>query len=221
MDTVSWQKIFTKKNIIWFLVFGLPLVAAILGYFIKNPFFPDKEQIEVLLSRYGMMSPVVFTIIATIPVVFTPLNHMVFALAAGALFGFWEGFLLIWISKTVGSIINFYISRFFGKAIVLKLASKVDFNKYDHIIQSDKALIILFLIYLVPFLSNDNLTYLVGLSNINAKKFLTALSLANVGPSFTFVYLGSGGKILSPIFISFVLLMLFAAYYVFRTWKKK
>lgn len=212
MEKLTFQKIFNKKNIIWFLIFGVPVVAALIGFFVPNPFFPNRDQLQERLNEFGVLAPFVFTIIATIPVVITPLNHMVFALTAGALFGFWEGFFIIWISKSVGSIINFYISRFLGQGIVEKFASKLDLKKYDDILQSDKALIILFLIFLVPFLSNDNLTYLVGLSHINAKKFLTAISLAHIGPSFTFVYLGSGGSLLSPVFIVFVCIMIFAGY---------
>ena len=91
----------------------------------------------------------------------------------------------------------------------------MDIRKYDHILQSEKALVILFFIFLVPFLSNDNLTYLVGLSHINARKFLTAISFAHIGPSFTFVYLGAGYSLVSPVFLLFAACMVASAVAVF------
>ncbi|MFH1840858.1 MAG: VTT domain-containing protein [Patescibacteria group bacterium] len=201
------MKIINKRNLIWFIVFGLPLIATVIGYLVPNPLFPDKQQMREFLNSYGILAPIVFTAVATIPVVITPLNHAVFALAGGALFGFWNGLLLIWLSKTIGTIINFYLGRFLGKTVVSKFAQKSDFNKYDHIIKSDKALIIFFLIYLVPLLSNDNLTYLIGLSTISARKFLTIVTLAHIGTAFTYAYLGSGRSLLSPVFVLLILFM--------------
>lgn len=201
------MRIINKRNLIWFIVFGLPLIATVVGYLVPNSLFPDKQQMREFLNSYGILAPLVFTAVATIPVVITPLNHAVFALAGGALFGFWNGLLLIWLSKTFGTIINFYLGRFLGKVVVSKFAQKSDFSKYDHIIKSEKALIIFFLIYLVPLLSNDNLTYLVGLSTISAKKFLTIVTFAHIGTAFTFAYLGSGRSLLSPVFVLFILFL--------------
>lgn len=202
------MRIFSKNNLIWFIVIGLPLIVAIIGYLIPNPFFPSQQQMREFLTPYGILAPIIFTAIATIPVVVTPLNHAIFALMAGVLFGFWNGLLITWLSKTLGTIINFYLGRFFGKVVVSKLVQKSDFNKYDRIIKSEKALIIFFLMYLVPVLSNDNLTYLIGLSTISAKKFLTVVTIAHLGTAFTFAYLGSGYLLFSPVFVIFILILI-------------
>jgi len=197
-----------KRNLIWFIIFGLPLMATFIGYLVPNPFFPDKKQLGEFLNSFGYFAPIAFTIIATVPVVVTPLNHAVFAIAAGFLFGFWQGFLLVWLSKTIGTVINFYIGRSLGRSVVSRFAQQKDLNKYDHVIKSKNALLIFFLIYFVPILSNDNLTYLVGLSSINAKSFLVIATLGHIGAAFTWAYLGSGYSLISPVFI--ISLLLFA-----------
>jgi len=220
MQFMITHKIFTKKNIIWLFIFGLPLVATIIGYLVPNPFFPDKQQLRAYLDSFGVLAPVVFVAIAIIPVVVTPLNHGVFALAGGALFGLWQGLLLVWLSKTIGTIINFSLGRLFGKAVVSKLAQKSDFSKYDRIIKSDKALLIFFFMYLVPLFSNDNLSYLVGLSTISAKRFLAVVTIAHLSTCFISVYIGSGQSLLSPIFITIVVVLIIAGLFANKLIRK-
>lgn len=208
------MKVINKRNLFWFFIFGLPLIATIVGYLVPNPLFPDKQQLRIFLDNYGFLAPMVFTAFAVIPVVITPLNHAVFALAGGAIFGFWNGLLLIWLSKTIGTIINFYLGRFLGKIFVSKFIQKADFKKYDNVIRSDKALIIFFLIYLVPLLSNDNLTYLIGLSTIRARTFIPVVTIAHLGTAVTYAYVGSGHSLLNPLFILFILLLACAGLFV-------
>jgi len=201
------MKVFNKRNLFWFVIFGLPLIATIIGYLVPNPLFPDKQQLKSFLDTYGFLAPIIFTAVAVIPVVITPLNHAVFALAGGAIFGFWNGLLLIWLSKTIGTIINFYLGRFLGEMFVSKFTQRADFKKYDNVIKSDKALIVFFLMYLVPLLSNDNLTYLVGLSTIRARTFIPVVTIAHLGTAVTYAYVGSGHSLLNPLFILFILLL--------------
>lgn len=202
------MRILSRSNLIWFIVIGLPLIAAIIGYLIPNPLFPSKLQMNEFLSSYGIWAPIIFMAIATIPIVITPLNHAVFALMAGALFGFWNGLLINWLTKTIGTAINFYLGRWLGKTVVSKFISQKDFNRYDRLINAKNSLFILFLVYLVPVLSNDNLSYVIGLSTIKAKKFIAVVTFSHLGSMFIYTYIGTGYSFFSPVFLFFVLFLI-------------
>ena len=47
------MKVLNKRNLFWFVIFGLPLIATIVGYLVPNPLFPDKQQLRNFLDNYG------------------------------------------------------------------------------------------------------------------------------------------------------------------------
>ncbi len=195
------KKSFKRKRLIWFLIFGVPLLATVAGLIIPNPFFPNKEAIQAYLDGFGIWGRFIFVGMATIPVIVTPLNHAVFALAGGYIFGPFEGTLLVWASKVIGTIVNFYIGRLIGNLVINRLASSEDLRKYNRLISSRFGLGIVFLVYFVPFLSNDNLTYLIGASSLRARTFIPLSLVAHVGNAFGLAYIGSGYSLTNPWFI--------------------
>jgi len=47
-----------KRNLIWFIIFGLPLMATFIGYLVPNPFFPDKKQLGEFLNSFGYFASI-------------------------------------------------------------------------------------------------------------------------------------------------------------------
>ena len=195
-----------KSRLFWILVFGIPLVIALIGYFFPNPVFPSKEAIRNFVQSFGIWTPIIFVGLTIIPVVITPLSYTIFGIAAGFIFGIPAGFFLGWIAKVTGTMISFYIARKFGRGLVARWVPAEELAKYDRLLSSRGGLAVIFLIYFIPFLSNDNLSYLAGLSSLRARTFIPLVLAGHIGTTFSLAYIGNGASLTDPVFIAIIAL---------------
>lgn len=185
--------------------FAVPALGALL---FPDAFFSSREQVRGFLERFGAWAPVIFVAVSIVPVVVTPLNHSVFGLAAGFMYGPWIGFLLNWMAKVVGTLINFAIGRALGRGVIRNWASEEVLTDYDALFEKGK--LALFFLYAVPFLTNDMLSYFAGVSAIRFRVFLGVMAFGHVGTCLSLAYLGSGADLKDPWFIAIVALTLLA-----------
>lgn len=216
MKFLRLQGIIRKPVILIYVVlFAIGIAIPILSLAFPDRFASNQQELREVLAPYGSWAPVVLVGLSILPVVITPLNHSVFGIAAGYIFGVWEGFLINWIAKVIGTLISFYIARHLGRRLVQRFVDPSTIEKYDAIFS--RSTIIWFLIYSVPFFGPDELPFLAGLSSIRAVVFLPLALLAHVNKSLFLAYLGSGMSLDDPVFIvvttvaiiSGVLLLLF------------
>lgn len=192
--------------IIFSIIFTLPIILLIIGYIYPDSFFTNQDAIRDYLKRFGIWSPLVFVVLSIIPVVITPLNHTFIGLAGGYIFGFEWGIFLIWLGKTIGHIINFYLGRLLGGKVINRFVSPDLIEKYHNFFENKT--IILFVVYFVPFvIPQDDISYLVGLSTISTRKFILISSLGNIGTSLVLSYLGSGISSRNPLYIIFAVIL--------------
>lgn len=202
----------------WIIIFsfaiglGIPVILSIL---FPSAFFSSREQIRSYLMNYGYYSPLIFVFLSIIPVVITPLNHSIFGLAAGFIYGPWIGFLLSWIAKLIGTIVNFLIGRIVGKKTLRRWASDEVIQDYDLLFEKHK--FALFSIYFVPFLTNDMLSYFAGASNLSFRTFFPIMFFGQIGTCFSLAYIGSGAKLNDPLLMGiFVVILVITIYYLYN-----
>ena len=186
--------------------FGVPAALAIL---FPDAFFNSRDQIRNYLGNFGPYAPIIFVCISTIPVIVTPLNHSIFGLAAGFIYGPWLGFLLNLIAKLVGTLVNFGIGSIIGKVTLRRWASDEVVRDYDHLFEKGK--IALFLLYFVPFLTNDMLSYFAGASNLSFRTFFIIMFFGHMGTSFSLAYIGSGAKLNDPFLVGILVVVAIAS----------
>lgn len=80
-------------------------------------YFFDLGDVQTFVSRFGIWAPVIFALTKASTIVFAPLSGSALYPAAGALFGFWKGFIVITIGDFLGGTIAFIIARKYGIAI--------------------------------------------------------------------------------------------------------
>lgn len=201
----------------WFTIvsFGIGFLLPALGILFPDTFFSNQAQISQTIKSFGLFGPLIFILISIIPIIFTPLNHGVFALVGGFLFGPWIGFLLNWTSKSIGTIITFSIGRKLGQSAINKFLKSEDLSQYNKIFNQHP-----FLIF-IGFMINDTLSYLAGISNLPTKSFLKLILPAHILPTLTLAYIGSGISLKDPVFIllSLVILSLTSLYFYIRSTK--
>ena len=116
-------------------------------------------------------------------------------------FGPLWGFVLNYVGVCIGSGINFYLARQYGKRLVTQLVDEQTYNKYIGKIENSKGFERFFaLSILLPFFPDDTLCLLAGLTNMTPKKFSAIIFLTK--PPSIAVYslvLFSAGNMLSKM----------------------
>lgn len=199
----------------WFTIFtfAIGFMLPALGFLFPETFFSNREEISEFIKNFGWWSPVFFVAVSIIPIIFTPLNHGIFAIVGGFVFGPWIGFLLNWISKSLGTLITFSIGKLIGKKAIRKFAKSEDIKEYNNIFSQH-----VFLVF-VGFMINDTLSYLAGISSMKTKTFIPLILLAHIIPTLTLAYVGSGISLKDPLF--FILISSIALLIVFYFYIKK
>jgi len=120
--------------------------------------------------------------------VFIPLS--VFAVAAGAIFGFWKGVIAITIGTNAGAIVNFLLSRYVARAAVTRyLAHHEKFRLIDAAIGREGGKIITLLrLCPMPF---GVANYCYGLTAIPFGTYFLATFLAIIPANVFFVWIGA------------------------------
>jgi len=195
-------------------IFAIGFLIPALGFLFPETFFSNQQQISNFIKSFGWWAPIIFIGLSIIPIIFTPLNHAIFGIVGGFVFGPWVGFLLNWISKSIGTIITFSIGRSIGQNAVKK------FTKSEHLEQYNKIFTQHPFIIFIGFTVNDTLSYLAGISSIKVKTFVPLILLAHIIPTLTLAYIGSGVSLRDPMFIGLVFVISLTALIYFYLKRK-
>jgi len=165
----------TKRNtIVLILLIGLLFGLSLL--FGDSVGFFDKDQLTQFVEGFGIAAPLALIFLIIVEVIIAPLPGGVSAIVAAIVFGPLLGVAYSWIGNVIGSIIAFYISRRFGDRVVRYFSPEFNMQKYALVIRKYRKG--LWLLYAVPALPVDILSFAFGLSDITFKDFIKAISFA-------------------------------------------
>jgi len=147
------------------------------------------DQWHDTLQHLGWLGVFGFAVgLVVLQMAFIPLA--VFAVAAGAIFGFWKGVLAITIGTNVGAIVNFLLARYVARGAVTRYLSHHEkFRLIDAAIGREGGKIIALLrLCPMPFgLAN----YAYGLTAVGFRPYLIATFLAIIPANCFFVWVGA------------------------------
>ena len=149
--------------------------------------------------------------------VIAPIPGHVTGVAAGYIFGTFEGALYSVIGVSIGSYIAVRLSRIFGRGYVESTVSEKLLSKFDAFMtdQGGKAL---FIVFLLPGLPDDALCFIAGLSDIKMSKLMTIIIIART-PAF-FLAAAAGNSLAMSKFMEFGTITFFvAAISIIGFWK--
>lgn len=208
------------------------LIIAVSIYVILNgrEYFEDRNigQLIAQVKQFGNWMPIALFgfILVTNLVPPLPIPVPLLEIAAGSIFGFWMGFVFIWISQIISSISAFYLSKFVSKLFLKKILQNRFFVFYNKFIEKRGAFAIFVIraAMIAPF----NMGYLAGFSKISFLKFAIANALGLISESVIFTYFGSliANKMHFPVWDIFVILVVLAVAPVLvilgaRIWARK
>lgn len=160
-----------KSALLLFILVGLPLYI----YFFQPELIDamsSMESVNHFFRQYRTESVFVYigAQIAQIVICIIPGQWLQFA--AGYMYGFWLGFLFSLIGAAIGSILTYYLAKLLGRDAMHLIFGEAKINEFIHKLNSKKAIVIVFLIFLIPGVPKDLCNYAAGISEMKLKPFL-------------------------------------------------
>lgn len=146
---------------------------------------------QFFISKAGVWAPVVFIILCAISLILAPLSGSSLFVVGGTLFGKHHAFILCYFATIIGCSVNFWISRKLGRKVAQRFIGKSNLDELDKFINKLKSSrSILYMILIMP-LSQDIVSYAIGLTKVKYTHFLIALILSSTLIISGYIYIGS------------------------------
>jgi uncharacterized membrane protein YdjX (TVP38/TMEM64 family) len=195
-------------SVFWLLITVIPILGLIWSVISPNDFQVWQDVSREWIGQFGKIGPLVFVAIQILQVIITPLSHYAVGAIGGYLYGPYLGGVLNYVGRVIGHYFAFLIARRFGRSYIEKHLDEETIRKYDKIFSGETETrrkgtlqpLLLFLIYFLPLFPDDEISYLVGVSNMSKKPFLLANIFGHLGGAFSLAYLGSGVSTEDPLF---------------------
>jgi uncharacterized membrane protein YdjX (TVP38/TMEM64 family) len=132
----------------------------------------DIDDIDALFETYKGYSILIYIAAQIFQIVICVVPGQMLQFAAGYAFGFWLGLLFSLIGAAVGAVIAYYLAKLLGQGILYLIFDENQMDNFVEKLNSKKAIIAVFAIYLIPGLPKDACSYAAGISNMKLKPFL-------------------------------------------------
>ena len=173
------------------------LFAALVGYIsisygsFLTALLRNREALGGFLSSFGMQSFVVFIFLQAAQIVLTPIPGEFVQLAAGYLFGTWLGTAYAVAGALLGTLLSFSIARWLGYPLVKLIFGEKKLAAMEALINKPQSRLILFLLFLIPGLPKDVLTYAAGATPIDPLQFVMTATTARIPGIILSAYIGA------------------------------
>ena len=140
-------------------------------------------------------------------------------LAAGLMYGPWLGALIILVGCVISSTIIYKLVHALGAPFVQGMVSTEHLEKFRAFEKSGKLDIVVFILFLIPGMPKDVFTYIVPLTDMPYKKFITLTTIGRIPGVVGSTYAAAGfanGEIVGPIIVLVVLAVIAVVAIVFR-----
>lgn len=182
-----------KRKILIVLAVVIALTALIFIVFHGQRYFSRREikLLDTQISSFGQLSPlVVFSLILLSTIIPPlPLPIPLIEITAGLIFGLWSGFLLIWISQIISSLLAFFLARFFRRHLFKNILLNHIWDFYRQYLESKGAMAV-FVIRISMAAPFNIISYLAGLTHMRISQFLMATILGTIPEAILFAAIG-------------------------------
>lgn len=214
-------KIFTsifKLILLLLILIGLPLYIYFYHYDLIE-LFSDIESVEAFFDNYKAESVFIYIGIQILQIVICIIPGQWLQFASGYMHGFWLGYLYSIIGAFLGSVLTYYIAKILGNDAMHLIFGEERITEFLQKLNSKKAVVLVFLIFLIPGVPKDLCNYAAGLSEMKLKPFLVVSLIGRtpgmMGSLLIGRQIGNGGYV-SAVVIAAVAVILFALGIIFR-----
>ena len=160
-----------KFALLLLIIIGLPLYI----YFFEPQLIDSMssmENVNALFEHYHAESILVYIGAQILQIIICVIPGQWLQFAAGYMYGFWLGFLYSIIGAAIGSVVTYYLAKLLGRDAMHLIFGEARINDFIHKLNSKKAIVIVFLMFLIPGVPKDLCNYAAGISEMKLKPFL-------------------------------------------------
>ncbi len=199
MERNNLQQQVNRKKIIFSCIKIAVLIAIVVGiptyiYFYQRDvltYFKSVEDVVLWLEGYKAESMVVYVLLQILQIVISVLPGQAFQLAAGYLYGFPIAIVLALAGAVAGTTITFFLAKILGSDFVHIFFAKDKTDEYITKLNSKRAYTVVFLLYLIPGIPKDVVSYAAGLSEMKFKPFIMLSSIGRIPGMAGSIMMGS------------------------------
>lgn len=169
-----------KFALLLMILIGIPLYI----YFFQHDIieqFSSLDDVNAFFEEYRTQSIFIYIAVQILQIVICIIPGQWLQFAAGYMYGFWLGYLWSLVGALIGTVITYYLAKILGHDIMHLIFSEEKIRNMLKTLNSKKAVILVFLIYLIPGVPKDLCSYVAGLSEMKLKPFLV-ISLIGRSP---------------------------------------
>ena len=153
--------------------------------------FLQRHRLEDLVRRLGWLGPLAIIGLQATQVLVAPIPGQVVGLASGYLYGPWLGTLYSMAGLLLGTFLAVRIVRRWGRPIVERLVDVKTLARVDRL-SGSLGLPLLFLVFLLPFLPDDTVLLVAGLTDIPLPGILWVAFFGRLPGVLVSSWLGAG-----------------------------
>lgn len=170
MDTKNRRRAVNLLSII-ILIVVLALITLLFGDTLIE-MVKDPEAFRGRTDGMGLLGYLLFISLTALQVVLAVLPGQIFTLAGGYCFGAFFGTVLTVIGTLIGSTVAFLLSRIFGLRAVTSFYSEEKLKNLFFLKESKRQDFFTLIVFLIPGIPKDMVTYFMGLTQMKLPKFL-------------------------------------------------
>lgn len=158
-----------------FLLFAILIVVPLVLYFLYRDTLFNKAYLSNISNKLNEFKGFAF-----IPLICLQVFQIVICIIPGQpiqfassyLYGILGGFLISLTGAIIGTVITYYLARFLGSDALHIIFGEEKVKSHVRKLNSRRAYMIIFLVYLIPGVPKDFTSYIAGISNVKLKPFL-------------------------------------------------
>jgi uncharacterized membrane protein YdjX (TVP38/TMEM64 family) len=188
-----------------FIVVGVPLLILFRYPELLNE-FTSFESVNALIERSGGFLLPLFAGLQVFQVIVSIIPAQAVQIAAGYAYNFWIAYLVCVVGLCVGTVATYFIAKLLGRDAMHLLFGEERIGRFVDKLNSKKAYILLFIIFLIPGIPKDLFAYAAGISQMNAFAFFLISVVARTPALMASILFG--GMIRSGSHVGMIILAL-------------
>ena len=171
-------------------------ILSLLGYIylwpLLKPYYAiisDKEKVSGIFRATGAWAPIVY-ILLEVAQVLTMFWPVPLEIAGGFLFGLSLGIVYSMIGLTTGAVLAFLVGRWLERTYLRRMLDPGKLQSFRKVMKREGALAA-FIIYLVPGVPKDFVSYALGFTTLSLKFFVVAVAIFRLPSTFLLTLQGA------------------------------
>lgn len=177
------------------LAFPLIVAAAVgAGVLLWKPLteiFRDPQRARAWVESLGAVAPLAYVGLQFLQVVVFIIPGEVVQIGGGYVFGFWGATILSTLGILAGSVFNYYVGRLAGRPFVERLVKPEVLERLEKATTSGREAAGFFLLYVIPSIPKDALSYVVGMSRVSLPLFILISGIGRLPGILGSAYIGN------------------------------